>query len=515
MRVSGVLSLIKELKDTSCEVQALGENILDYIYVYLKRDYFDYETSEIIRRTANEKYSCSTSLSSLNDFKNQVYAFLDKEEGSVISYFREMVKENKQEFIDLFIEKTEPYFELIKNKYYNLSDYNVASFSFNLYAMLAAYHFCKDDFERYKVILEDSDFLINCRNYPSNSHFFSKKKKVIDLLIGSSVYDKNATIREEFVSTLKDIFNYYSFNDNYVDSLDVGLDSIERIQKAYDEVHEEFPDALMLDIKSLSSNIISAIKYNQQIKGRYHKYFLLGRRYNFLNSSLSEYIASDGLNDEIINRVIDMDFTMFNEQSVDGEGKLDFDNNDFLIKCLESVLDSDCFEEVNRKLVALKYASELYLDGEKEKALSMCDKLCTGDYKCVHKGKIVEYNLNSNSMNQVEKPKRIADRLVMTYKKIYPDIAHKMSYILSAAYRDDATTNLSTLHEVFEKMVEQSQVSYEEDLREKERKAQEEQARLELEKNNVNIVEEVVENPVALEKEKAPQKRKSFFIGRK
>lgn len=509
MKASGVLDLIKELKNSSCEVQALGENILDYIYVYLKKDYFDPEMNDILSGMANDKYGYSGSLSSLDDFMRNVYVFLDKEDGSVISYFREMVKDNKKEFIDLFIEKSEPYFELIKNKYYNLSDYNIASFSFNLYVMLAAYHFCKDDFERYKCILDDSDFLIEFKRCPSSSNFLTKRKGVIDLFISSSVYDKNDVIRNEFISVLRDISNYYSRNDNYFASIGVALNSIAKIQKEHEEVCEEFPNALMLDINSLSSTIIGVIKYDRRTKDKYYKYFLLGHRYNFLNSSLSEYIASDDLNVEIIRRVRDMDFTMFNEHSVDENGNLDFDKNDFLIKCLERVLDSDCFEEVNRKLVALKYASELYRDGEKEKALSICDKLCTSDYKCVHKGVVVEYNVDSKSINQVDKPKRIVDRVVAIYKKLYPDISYKISDILSDAYKDEATKNLSTFHEVFEKKVEQSY----EDMCEIKRKEAEEKARLELEKNKVSVVEEVVEEPVVEKKEEVPQKRISIFKG--
>ena len=513
MKADGVWGLIKELKDASCDVQSLGGNILDYIYLYLSRDYFDYEMEVLASEKDNNSYSYLSSVRSLNSFKAEVYRFLDSEY-SVVSYFREMVKENKEEFINLFIEKTEPYFELIKNKYYSRDDFKIVSFSFNLYTMLAAYHYCKDDFERYKAVLDDVDFLISYNNYTVGSNLLIKKKRVIDLLISSDAYVKNECLRNELKGVLKNIQSPYSFKDHYPSAYEVAVDSITRIQKDYEEVCEEYPDSLILDMNSLSSTILSSVKQNQKIDSRYHKYFLLGHRYNFINSTLSEYISSGPLTSEIINRVIDMEFVMFNNESVNEEGKIDFANNDFLIKCLESVLDSDCFEEVNRKLVALKYASELYSEGERDKALSLCEKLCTGDYKCVNKGKIIEYNLNANSMNNVARPKRIADRMIQVYKKLYPDISDKIPYILSSAYKDRASRSLSSFDETFVKCVDEHQFSYEESLREKERKDREEQERLAMLENVVEeAVEEKVEVPNDEVKDKVPQKRKSFFKG--
>ena len=77
MKADGVLGLIKELKDASCDVQTLGGNILDYIYLYLSRDYFDYEMGVLASEKENNSYSYLSSVRTLNSFKAEVYRFLD------------------------------------------------------------------------------------------------------------------------------------------------------------------------------------------------------------------------------------------------------------------------------------------------------------------------------------------------------------------------------------------------------------------------------------------------------
>lgn len=511
MKADGVLSLIKELKGSSIEVQSLGENILDFIYISLYRDYFDYEKAQLARMHEANSYGYESALRPLNNLKSNLSYFLDGD-NSIVTYFCEMVKEDKKEFIDLFIEKSEPYFELIKNKYYESSDYKIVSFGFNLYVMLAAYHFCKDDFERYKAVLEDVDFLINYNSFSNGNTLLLKKKYVIDTLISSSVYAKSKCLRSELISILKDMSNGYGFKEDYHKNIEVAINSITKIQCEYEEVSNEYPDCLMLDLNSLSSTILHSVKYGETISSRYNKYLFLGNRYNFVNSEIERYIPKGTLSDEVITRVLDMDFTMFNEQSLGEDGKMDLPDNDFFIKCLTNVLDSDSFEEVNRKLVALSLATELYRDGSKEEALLKCGKLATDDFKTVNKGRVV--GCDYNSINVTNKPKAVSDRMVLAYKRLYPDISGKIPYLLSSSYSEASSYNLSTVYDNFEKLVNYSQNKYEEDLREAERKREEEQARIALEQSSVEEVTNEVVAPETIEvKDKPQQKRKSFFKG--
>lgn len=526
MKVEQVFELVKELKKADTEVQELGNDILKYIYQVIYRDYFDAELNKMSVEYNVGSISYDNAIEPIMNLKNGIGPFLDGD-SSVVTYFLEMVRDNKKEFIDLFKEKIDLYFTIINNHYYDKSDFKDLAVTFNLYAMLVAYHYHKDDFDTYKTILSNVDFLINCsgffRGYNSSYSNLEFKKRLIDKLIASNAYLECSEVRLELNKVLADITAGYRYAEKEVECLIVATSAVDKICFDGTALKEELPDCDIIALDELCTRVFANYRDDQQKDIFYHKYFLIGERLDYVNSNIKDVICVDKLVQEIVNKVYDMDFTMFNEETKVVDGKKDFQNRDFFIECMNSVLDSDTFYEVNRKLIVLKDACDYYASGSKVKALILCDKLKSGEYKTVTKGKVFEYE--SNTLNILEKPKTIGDRMLAIYKRLYPDIEEYISVIMRGIITKNDFISLADFNKKIDCAVEnrQNEVEVEVMIQEAKRLENERQARLTIESAmddhcktyeaaGEQIAEE--ENPLLKNKPKAEtvtQKRLKFF----
>ena len=86
---------------------------------------------------------------------------------------------------------------------------------------------------------------------------------------------------------------------------------------------------------------------------------------------------------------------------------------------MEIVFDSDSYHEMSSKLNLMKDASLAYENGNKKEALELIKEIDSDKHKEIFNDKIVSYP--KSSINQIDKPKRIIDRMKYLYSRIEPD----------------------------------------------------------------------------------------------
>ena len=105
-----------------------------------------------------------------------------------------------------------------------------------------------------------------------------------------------------------------------------------------------------------------------------------------------------------------MDIDFFDELNKDLN-----DSNDSFITLMKIAFDSDSYHELGSKLNDIIKASKLYKTNKSE-ALKVIEELQTKKHKEVIDGIVVAYS--DNSINKIDKPKTIFERMLALYRHI-------------------------------------------------------------------------------------------------
>ena len=284
-----------------------------------------------------------------------------------------------KEFRDKFISCYE------KNKYGFL----------NLYMIAITYEFQKNNFENFRAILDDmvvvSDY---CTEFTASEFF----KYFVGYFLVCEDYKDMVNMRESFSRFLS------GFDGRYYDSVVYDVAKIGSYQKFED---------------NYIANEMNSLNMRKVFDRRevYRDKFLTKRRgrLTYINNKLYEVESNKNLRDKLFSDICDLSIEMLCELNT-------FGDRDIFLECMEIVFDSDTYYELNKKMSLLKETSVLFCEGMKIEALRLIRNLNSDDNKEVLNGKVVSYP--KNSINVIDKPKRIIDRM----KYLYSRIDDSMSY---------------------------------------------------------------------------------------
>lgn len=393
-----------------------GKRLLKYIYqdVYYNKFELKIEKAKEVALEGSLRYE--NLVNPIRCLKNNMSLFLDGDE-SIITYFDEMIEDDIS-FISTFFTKVNTYFDMIDNHFYDSDDFEVISFTFNIYAMLKAYHEHKDNFELYKKILTDCTFLIDCKNLSSFFEMLPIKKKLIDKAISSKWYIDVDYPRECLEQCLQNIANFDSFyvEDN-VNCLLYFFELMDGIFEGMMDLRKENPDynlvSLDILVNSFLESAISGFDDNKTVY--YCKSLLFGERFRYLNDNISRYIVNADLRKSFVQKLSSVDYHFFEYLNCIGSS---FD--DSFINFIDIVFDSDSYYEVESKLNLLIEAGNAYNEKEFDKVLEIVKDLSSLKHKKVVDDKMVNYQ--SRAINQIDKVNSITERMINAYKFIYPDL---------------------------------------------------------------------------------------------
>lgn len=435
--------------------------------------------------------------------REELGIYLDAPENSILTYLSEMIEDNKTEFIERFFGVCNRYFKLIDNGLYDIEDFNPMTLTFNLYVMLRAYHEYKDDFSYYDSFVNDFTFLINNGSlldneaYSGYSLFLKEKKDIIDHLISLKAFTDYPAIKDFLVDMVRNVTEKKNDDNEILEEYEATL---ELIKKAVEDTkkyidHPKYNEAIfnkvLTDMFKTFDDPDSEYFYSPILS--------LGDRHEYIMEAYENYLDNGEYLDEVVGAIDQFDNGFFEYlDQINGDGK------DSFISCMEMVFDSDSFFELLNKLHRLLAATVSFHYKRVDEALLSVRELSTDSFKRIICDKKI--TLDTDTVNKVDKPTLIVDRMCDAYEKAFGEIASDMDYTIRYYYNNES----------YMEDIESNVVEYVERCVTEEKNRQEEEERSRREQARQEEVFAVVREPqyVAVKKEENVggfQKIKSMF----
>lgn len=305
-----------------------------------------------------------------------------------------------------------------RDKFISCYDENKYGF-LNLYMIAIVYEFQKNNYENFAAILDDmvvvSDY---CTEFTALEFF----KYFVGFFLACEDYKDIKDMRESFKFFLNN-FDGRCYSD-------VVNNVVKRCR-------------YIVDCKdNFCKNEVYGLNMRKVLEGReiyFNPLFIREKgRLSYINNKLYEVETNPSIREEIFRCLCQL---FFNPFDVLNEGN----DKDSFFECMDIIFDSDTYSEMFEKIKAVRNAGELCFNGKKIEGLEIIKHLKDASYKEVLNGKVVAYP--ENSINMVNKPKRIIDRM----KELYSRIDDSTSYDFLDEVHDKA---------VFSEDIDRSVVSY-------------------------------------------------------
>lgn len=273
------------------------------------------------------------------------------------------------------------------------------------YLLLRGFHHQKNNFDNFKVIVDD------LKEYKARYMFldisdFSINMDLIEFIFSNKYYKDLVNTREYLKMLYEKIGN-------------IGFDSF-AFFKDYEKYLTIYEDGKVLGSDEVVTarvfdKMIGNLLNNNKDSFYYNKILLFDNRFEYFNNSLYRVEENYYIRNEIVSLLDKFSVDMFNELNVDNY-------EDSFITSIGCVFDSDTYYEMFNKLHVIVEASELFDKGNKIDALEMIKSLNNEEHKERIGDKVVEFS--SNSINIVEKPKTIIERMKVLYNRIDVGISY-------------------------------------------------------------------------------------------
>lgn len=415
--------------------------VLRFLYKTVGEEYFDKkinsaQLSEEIYHAAHIGGSTMHQLqvSSNRNLKEDLFSRYIEEKGSIIDLLFDICKDENPSFAKYFFDKIEVPLSTFENGiFYDTDSY---LYVYNLYTMLKAYENNKEDFDSFKIIVDDICYIF-ISNAIANEIETSDKKVLINKILSNEFYPSNDLLRGLMIRTIKEARTRKDEADQKrLDNMFMFLNELIRDKIRFSKLGY-VGYTIKPQIFDIIANDITLLVHRDLLPGCepfYDPILLFGNHYQ----ALKEEIKVVGVNhrEEVYSYFIDLNPGMFEELNKDQE-------EDSFNECIKNIFDSDTYYELYRKLESLSKADESYKKGDKESAFFRIKDLASNQYKEALLGSVLIFPTDNN--NKIEKPKSIGERtktLFLKHDLIPQDF--NWDILESSAY------SLQTLHERLE-----------------------------------------------------------------
>ena len=368
-----------EISDRDFERIKISVSLSNFIYDY---------TNLHLEDNSKRKF-CTNALEANNGLKTLLKDMYDNEDNRFIDKYKEC-------FSSTFGFHRR---KILPDKYINT--FNI------LYMFLEAYRYHKDDFDNFNFIIDD----IVLNTYSKDFLFNSNRLDLINKIISNKNYKD--------VSELRDLFKYVltcsddEVNDSYLyyQSMFILLDR-DMDGKLTSSIIKYSMDNFDKEERSVVVDL-----FNSDILSTYDRFW-------YVNNKLKEVEDNVLIRKEIFSKIKTFNIYMFDELSKD---------EDYFIKAINIILDSDSYTELTSKLDIVKVSSDLYTSGKYSEGLNMLRLLDSYYHKEIVNGRVISCSL--------EKPKTIVSRMASLYSSI--DSSKSKEFILDVHKN---ATSISSIH---------------------------------------------------------------------
>lgn len=286
---------------------------------------------------------------------------------------------------------------------------------FILYLLLRGFHHQKDNFDNFKVIVDDLKEYRATYMYFDVSDFITVMD-TIELILSNKNY--------------KDLVNTRSYLKMLYEKMgSISFDAF-RFAKKYESYLKIYEDGKQLGsddivVSKVFDKMIGNLLKNNKNEFYYNKILLFSNRFEYFNDNLYRIEDNRFIRSEIVSLLDKFSVDMFNELNVGS-------NKDSFVTSMGCVFDSDTYYELFNKLYVIFEASELFDKGYKSDALELIKDLNSAKHKEKLFLEVVAYP--SNSINMINKPDKIIDRM----KELYPKFDDRISYDFLDEVHDNA-----------------------------------------------------------------------------
>lgn len=328
---------------------------------------------------------------------------LEKNDG-LKTLLKDMYDNEDNRFIDKYKECFSSTFGFHRRKI--LPDKYINTFNI-LYMFLEAYRYHKDDFDNFNFIIDE----IVLNTYSKDFLFNSNRLDLINKIISNKNYKDVPELRELFKYVLtcsddevNDSYLYYQSMFMLIDK-DIDLELVSSIIKYSMDSFDKEERRVVVDL------------FNSDILNTYDRFW-------YVNNKLKEVEDNYLIRKEIFSKIKSFNIYMFDELS--GE-------EDYFIKVLNIIFDSDSYTELTSKLDVVKISSDLYSSGKCSEGLNMLRLIDSSYHKEIIGGRVVGFSSN--------KPSTIASRMATLYSNI--DSSKSKEFILGVCQN---ATSISSIH---------------------------------------------------------------------
>lgn len=479
-------SLLTKLKKEDKEKYYQVKRILTYLYKTIKVDYFEKKSIEL---ALNDKKGKGVKQVVSNASQLLYKEYINGQDG-ILDNLINLCNDTENKYFEKFYDGIETFLEMSENNLY--SDYKIYNYAFNIYVMLRTYQLNPHNYDTFsKVVDEYSSFfitsvlgfkgIVSSHLWGPEVPYFIRKKGIIDYLIAHKEYQTLPIIRENLKQVLNEINLRYESNlENEYDSL---MKKYELLYKYIAELKEKeivvFEETISALEKSFFDTINNSVRSglfpddyrritNESIN-YFSKILLIGQRRNFFKDEINEVETNQKFINEIITYTEKMDYELFEYMNKE----LDYKEDSF-ITCMKIVFDSDTYHELISKLDDIVLASQKYPEDPKG-ALKIIEELKSDKHKEVINGVTLSWP-KSNSINQIEKPKKIFERMLTLHQKLdYAPKKEDYIYFYSTSYRKikDCVVEIKTLFARNERKEKEQQLQLEQERQLQEQQKQE------------------------------------------
>lgn len=362
----------------------------------LEIEYDIYKTSN-----RNGYTSCYDDICKLRDRKAMIFRELVNPFKGIKDLLFEIVEDESKEFANYFFKKIDIPLDLFENQIFSETD--PSFYMYNIFAMLKAYKGNKNDFEKFKLMVDDIVFTFANSNEKENNRY---KTTIVTQIINCSYYENGNLLQTLLKRVIKEFNKEYSGKEvtrlnkmfDYLRNLEYDAN---RYRRSGYQIPEETEKTISNDIMLLVHRdlLTSSIPFYEEI-------LLFGDRYNCLKKELER--INFQYREEVQSYFSKLSVSMFEELNF-GRQTDSFDD------CIKIIFDSDTYSELLSKLNSLKEANKEYKDGNKKRAFELLRELNSDKHKEKFGDVVVSYS--TNSINKPEKPRRIEERMKELYNK--------------------------------------------------------------------------------------------------
>lgn len=422
-----IYEFLAKFKKEDQDTYEIAKRVLGFIYRDVKKDFYD------IRREYEDKKNSEEYVGVVESARLNLYAtYIDCENG-VLDLFTNMCQNPDKRYLNRFYRGVDTFLTMAEEGIY--ADYQIFQYAFNMYVMLKAYDvFSKKDqnsvlaYEEFDGVVSDFENLFIKskmkieKSYSSYSNpprqIFCDKKTIIDSLLELGRYKDSPDLRERLMNELNTINYSYDSNvfknyETFVAELDKFYESVKRYSSTSKKLDTETIDLIELDLfKYMKDTLVFSNYYNRYETKTAVNYFvpvlIFGKRYQFIKDILPEIEPNESMQIDILSYIGKMDIDFFDNFNVEV-----LHEQDAFITLMKLAFDSDSYFELDSKLTDIIKASKIYKTN-KEESLKLIDELTTNKHKEVIDGTLVAYP--DNSINKVNKPKTIFERMISLHK---------------------------------------------------------------------------------------------------